>query len=235
MMDEEGVDPTLHREALRGLHLINYLTNSYRLLWQSIRQLPVRAHVPLRILDVACGGGDTLQAIAKYASQANIPVHITGIDISPTAIQVAQEACAHIDCPQDWIMGNALLDQLPENQDVVFCSLFLHHLSNEDAVLLLQRMSQVAIQRVIVADLIRSTLGYMMVYAGTRLLSRNKIVHVDGIRSIEAALTIKEAQGIALKAGLTTAKVQRFWPERFVLEWSPQADAVLSEMSEHGR
>jgi 2-polyprenyl-3-methyl-5-hydroxy-6-metoxy-1,4-benzoquinol methylase len=228
LMDDPLLDPRLHAEALLGLKRINQFTNSYHALWKSIRKLSATDGTPLRILDVACGGGDSLRAIARFAERAGVAVHVTGLDISSTAIDIARSECANLPFKTDWIVGDAIYAPLPEGQDVVFCSLFLHHLTNEQAVLLLQNMKRSARRMVLVADLVRSRLGYVMAYAGTRILSRSKIVHIDGPRSVEAAFTIEEMQELAQSAGMRTATIHPFWPERFLLAWEANTNLALN-------
>ena len=73
--------------------------------------------------------------------------------------------------------------------------------------------------RVLINDLIRSRVGYLLAYFGTRLLSRSRLVHVDGPLSVAAALTCSEALRLADRAGLKGASLSRHWPERFLLSW----------------
>jgi len=56
--------------------------------------------------------------------------------------------------------AEALKDPLPDGNDVILCSLFLHHLDDDAAVDLLRRMGRASRSLVLVNDLIRSPLGY---------------------------------------------------------------------------
>jgi hypothetical protein len=99
------------------------------------------------------------------------------------------------------------------------CSLFLHHLDEPQAVELLRRMSESARHLVLVNDLIRGRLGYALAWLGTRLLTRSRVVHVDGPLSVEGAFTRAEALELAERAGLHGATIVRRWPCRFLLTW----------------
>jgi hypothetical protein len=72
---------------------------------------------------------------------------------------------------------------------------------------------------VLINDLIRSRLGYVLAYLGTRILTGSKIVRYDGPQSVRAAFTIPEAQQLAEQAGLQNAAISRHWPARFLLRW----------------
>jgi hypothetical protein len=72
---------------------------------------------------------------------------------------------------------------------------------------------------VLVNDLVRSRIGYILAFAGSRVLSRSPIVHFDGPCSVAAAFTRDEARQMAQRAGLEGARVDWRWPWRFLLQW----------------
>ena len=74
-------------------------------------------------------------------------------------------------------------------------------------------------RRVLVQDLLRETMGYLLAWSGLRLLSRSEVAHVDGPRSVRAAFSFTEVQAMAVEAGLVGAVVRRGWPARFILQW----------------
>ena len=103
--------------------------------------------------------------------------------------------------------------------DVVMCTLFLHHLSREEAAECLKKMFRAASEMVLVDDLRRTWLGYGLAQLGCQLLSRSPIVHVDGPLSVRAAFTESEIQVLSREAGLPAPKIVRHWPQRFLLRW----------------
>ncbi len=117
---------------------------------------------------------------------------------------------------------DALRQALPTGYDIITSSLFLHHLETPQAIDLLQRMGQAAGTMVLINDLIRSRLGYVLALIGTRVFSRSPIVHVDGPLSVRAAFTVCEARQLAEQAGLQGASIGWRWPFRFLLEWRRQ-------------
>ena len=62
---------------------------------------------------------------------------------------------------------------------VVFSTLFLHHLSEDDAVSFLRRMADNARRLVVVLDLERTRLGYLLAYAGVRVLTTSDVARFD--------------------------------------------------------
>jgi 2-polyprenyl-3-methyl-5-hydroxy-6-metoxy-1,4-benzoquinol methylase len=221
-MDEPGLDPALHRQALNALARVNWISRSAAILWPHLRRLAAEnPQRELRVLDVACGGGDVTIALALSAAKAGLPMKIEGCDNSRTAIEYAsQKAVQSRTTNVRFFLLDAVRDRWPGERDVVMCSLFLHHLSDHNALALLSKMSSHARRLVLVNDLRRSRLGYLLAWAGCRLLSRSAIVHADGPTSVAAAFTCREALRLAQQAGMKDATVTRRWPQRLLLRWS---------------
>ena len=114
---------------------------------------------------------------------------------------------------------DVLSDQFPQEYDVLTCSLFLHHLNETDAIILMQKMSAAAGQVVLIDDLRRTRFGFFLAWAGCRLLSRSPIVHHDGPQSVVAAFSDSEARELAKQAGMGDVTISRHWPQRFLLTW----------------
>lgn len=224
-MDQPGIDPDAHSQALQGLRRINAFSGAVGSLFAPIRSLArEQANQPLRVLDLACGGGDNTTALAERARREGLTIQVDGCDLSPQAVAIATSRAGERALGARFFQADALNDPLPEDYDVILCSLFLHHLDEEQAVDLLQRMARASRCLLLVNDLIRSPLGYGLAWAGCRLLSRSPIVHFDGPISVQGAFQMAEVQALAGRAGLEGATVRRSWPERYLLCWrrSPQ-------------
>lgn len=215
LMDQPGLDRAAHDGALAALARINALSGSARILWRELRQ---QGSAPLRVLDVATGGGDVPIRLWHKARRAGLKLTIAGCDRSPIAIEHAQRRAKEQQAAVEFFPLDALADPLPAGYDVLTSSLFLHHLEAADAVELLRRMAQAA-RVVLINDLTRSRLGYALAWLGTRLISRSQVTHIDGPLSVEGAFTPAEALAIAHQAGLAGAKVARRWPSRYLLKW----------------
>ncbi len=220
-MDQSGLDAAAHQQALQGLRRINAISRAVGCLFTPVQALAAAlGHGrPLRILDVACGGGDNTMALAQRCRRNGLAVQVDGCDRSQQAVAIANGHAAGTALGSRFFQADVLEDPLPAGYDVMVCSLFLHHLENADAVELLRRLGQSCRHLVLVNDLIRSPLGYGLAWVGCRLLSRSPIVHFDGPVSVQGAFRMDEALDLATRAGLGGASIQRHWPERFLLSW----------------
>lgn len=218
-MDDPTLDPIAHQQALAGLARLNALGGSFRRMWRPIarlaRQTPGR---PLRVLDVATGAGEFPIAVLRWAKRAGLPMEAAGCDRSETALACGREAAAAAGVSVAFHRRDVLTDPLPGDFDVVTSNLFLHHLAEEDVVRLLTAM-KAAGRRVVINDLDRTRLNYLLVWIGSRVLTRSPVVRFDGPASVRSALTMPEIAVLAERAGLTTAKVRRGFPAQFLLTW----------------
>lgn len=220
VMDQPGLDVARHVAALHGLARINRVSGSDRILWPPLLALArTLSGRPLRVLDVATGAGDVLIQLARRAHRAGVGLDVAGCDRSPTALEHARASAEAHGIPTRFFPIDALADPLPDGFDAVVCSLFLHHLTATEAVVLLRRMADAARHLVLVNDLRRSLGGLVLAHLACRLLTRSPVVHTDGPRSVTAAFTPEELAGLAADAGLAGATVVRRWPCRMLLTW----------------
>jgi 2-polyprenyl-3-methyl-5-hydroxy-6-metoxy-1,4-benzoquinol methylase len=214
-MDDPAIDTGEHRRALAALARINRLTNSAGVFWPVIRVLARESKRPIRLLDVATGSGDVPARLQARARRAGIDLEIAACDKSATAIGVARQKHEGI----EFFVHDSLHQVLPRGFDLVTCSLFLHHLSNDEAIALLSNMENAARRLVLVNDLDRSRISMFAVWLACRVLTRSSIVRYDGPASVRSAFTAAEALNLAERCGLFGAVVKRRFPARFLLAW----------------
>jgi SAM-dependent methyltransferase len=221
LMDQPGLDLAEHAHALDGLGRINRVSRSAAIYWRALCLL-ARAHTgrPLRVLDLASGGGDVPIALAARAMRSGVAMHFEGCDKSGDAMRFATDRAAARGIAIRFFQLDVVLDEVPSGFDVIFSALFLHHLSGSEAAGLLQRMGRAAGELILVNDLLRGPIEYAMAWAGCHLLSRSPIVRHDGPVSVSAAFTMTEVRELARQADLEGVKLTRHWPGRFLLSWS---------------
>jgi hypothetical protein len=146
-------------------------------------------------------------------------VELCGCEVSPLALDMARARTAG-ERGARFVELAVLRDELPGTHHLTTSSLFLHHLGELDAVRLLARMAAVAERFVLVQDLRRTRLGYVLAWATLRVLTTSDVARSDGPASVRAAFTIAEARALAARAGLADAEVKACWPQRFTIRWA---------------
>lgn len=222
-MDDPALPAHEHDRALADLARLNSLARSAAILWPAVRPHLQRAAAEGRtasILDVATGSGDIPVTLCRWARREGLQARWLGVDASVHALSRAEARAAREGVPLELHQADAT-QSLPVRADVVISSLFLHHLSQADAIAALGTMSAAATSALAVSDLRRSAPGLALAWTASRVLSRSPVVHFDAVASVRGAFTERELAELARAAGLRGASVRRAWPQRMLLQWSP--------------
>lgn len=174
-----------------------------------IRNIETAGAVPVSVLDVGAGSGELLRELAKWT--AGRKTFLVGAELNDEATRtIKSETLIAVQC-------DAL--RLPFDDDCfdyVICSLFLHHLGDDDAVSLLKEMSRVARKRIYAIDLNRQPIAYYLYKALGRVFLQRFTLE-DGALSILRSFSTAELVEIANAAGLADAKVDRSMVNRLIL------------------
>ena len=238
LMDAPDLNSQDHRQALIGLRRVNWWSGTAGILVTAIVREFAGITGRVKILDIASGGGDQVVEVTRRLVRQGLNVDVDGCDISSTAVAHAtdhavrcgfsQREDGRLVCPEGGSADGTIhffqtdvlaVAPAAESYDVVMCTLFLHHLDEPQAMQLLNVMQKATRQLILVDDLRRTRLGYLLAWAGCRLLTRCRIVHVDGPLSVQGAFTDSEVRNLARQSGLDGIQLSTHWPQRFLLSW----------------
>ena len=226
LMDDPDIDPGVHRAALKGLSRVNSISDAATPIARAIREhLLEEGAYPssrLSLLDVATGSGDLPVKLAGQLEKDRLEFEMHACDISPTALEATAERSRASGVPITIHPVDVLSEPIPE-ADVITCALFMHHLTEDDAVKVLASMARSARKLLVVSDLCRTRAGLIMAAVATRVFTRSHVVHVDAVRSVQGAFTMPEMRDLAARAGLSGAAVNPIRPARMLLSWKPGA------------
>lgn len=247
LMDNPDVDEAAHAHALTALNRTNQLLNFNRDMYQCLCRLgPLNSG---SVLDLGAGGGGFLAYLhgllnlnAAHQAQTT-PRDEDLVNGQNSSIQAKQGAPRLFGLDRSnfalssarrwngsgirWICGDATNIPLADaSVDVVTCSLLLHHFDEPGAEAILREAARVARRGVVIGDLSRSSLAWAATWTATRMLSRSRIFHVDGPRSVRAAYRREELAELARRAGLAGAMVVQRFPFRLMLTWR-RSEATL--------
>ena len=150
IMDSPDLDERRHLIALDALQRINYFSGTVGQVWSDIQPTVVRYHDRrITLLDLACGGGDVALGLEAEGRKQGFDVQVVGCDASPVAIRRARRQAQQLGSKARFSCLDVLQDPLPTGADIVFSTLFLHHLSEDQAVNFLRRMAAAASRLVV--------------------------------------------------------------------------------------
>jgi len=203
----QPVSAELERD-LENLRELNRWFGSYALISMFLcRWIKPGAH--LRVIDLATGSGDIPRLIAEFGRKIGAELQIDALDGQPATLEIAKKLS--VNYPEiNFIQANVLEWNPPERYDLVFCTLALHHFSENDAIRLLQRCRELSRSCVLVSDLRRGWTGTIGVYFLTETMFREPMTKFDGRLSMARAFSFSEMKQLAQRAGWTNFGHKKF-------------------------
>ena len=202
---------------IRELSFINaYLGNTPATL-QAFKKEIKNLNTPLRIIDLGCGGGDNLRAIAQWCSKNHLKVQLTGIDGNQNILDYANSLnneYMDIEYKRADILDDAF--EIP-SCDFLISSHFMYHFSDQDMIAFLGKAQNKVRKAIIISELHRHIFAFYMFRIFGKLLPFSKIVKDDGLVAIKRSYKRKELENILERAGITTYSIEWKWAFRFLL------------------
>jgi 2-polyprenyl-3-methyl-5-hydroxy-6-metoxy-1,4-benzoquinol methylase len=169
-----------------------------------------------RIADIGSGGGDNLIVIAEWFQKNNLQVALTGIDANAFMIGFASDFCRkypNIQFAQYNIFDTAI-SQL--SFDLTTCSLFCHHFTDEELLLIFKNIKSITQGAFIINDLHRHPIAYGGIWFLTRLLNGSYLIKNDAPLSVLRAFRRKEIQTLTEKV-FPKVTVNWIWAFRWMV------------------
>lgn len=198
LLDQATPEEASH--VLSDLERVNRYFGGYRVLRKIVRAF-VGPRDSFSVLDVGAASGDLGAALRRSHPYA-------------TVVSIDRHSFHLRDAPQPKSVADAFqLPFRPSSFDFVFCSLFLHHFSDEQIVELLCSFKRIARRAVLAIDLERGPLAFRFLPATQFLFHWHRIMVHDGLISVQAAFKKDELLALALRAGLQQplVRVHRPW------------------------
>ncbi|WP_394748696.1 methyltransferase domain-containing protein [Spongiimicrobium salis] len=201
---------SLH-ETLKSLKWINSLFGNHRQLGNAVLSYAKNNGNgrPITIVDLGCGGGDCILAIAKKLEKNTISATYIGIDGNAQSIAHAK---AHNLRPEhiQYITADILNEgfKLPAC-DLVISSHFMYHFKDDLLVSFLKKIASEGKRMFFFSELYRSRLAYYLFKISHLILPISNMAKRDGLLAIQRAFTIQEMQTILEQSALKQYAVKK--------------------------
>ncbi|WP_299838254.1 methyltransferase domain-containing protein [uncultured Tenacibaculum sp.] len=169
----------------------------------------------ISIIDLGCGNGDMLRAIAKLGRKQGRKFELIGVDANQATIDYAIELSKEY--PEiRYLKQDILTDEFKElSYDISLFTLFLHHFSDKEIANLLPIIQDRTKLGLVINDLHRHKLAYYLFKIIT-LFIKNKMVKNDGLVSILRGFKRKELESFAKNL---SGKSTITWKWAFRYQW----------------
>lgn len=168
----------------------------------------------ITIVDLGCGSGDMLRAVADYGRKNNFILKLIGIDANEFTVNYActlSEKYPEI----SYLKMDILSDKFSGiTFDIVITTLFLHHFTNQQIEeLLIPIVNKVRIG-VVVNDLHRSSMAYYL-FRSLSFFIKNPMVKKDGAISVLRGFKKNELINISKKLKDSVSTIHWKWAFRY--------------------
>jgi SAM-dependent methyltransferase len=216
-MDAPDADPDRLCKSLAYIRRINVLFRYTRATLSHFERFSAgwKQGQTIRILDVATGSADIPRAILQWAQRKGFDVRVVGIDLHAKTLSEARSE-SNGDIRLRLARADALrLPFADASFDYAVTNMFLHHLDDDQVVVVLREMARVARRGIVAADLNRDAWAYRWINLFT--LWANPMVRHDARVSVAQAFTRDEVLVLRDRAGVDFASYYPHFGHRFIL------------------
>jgi 2-polyprenyl-3-methyl-5-hydroxy-6-metoxy-1,4-benzoquinol methylase len=211
LLDRDDIPPADLFQNLRELDFINHWLGGYAISFAALKRV-LQKGKRHTLVDIGCGGGDTLKRIAAWNKKAGFDLDLYGVDLKSDCIAYAGEnlkgSGVTLIC-DDYRNTYQHLAKV----DIIHACLFCHHLTNDD----LQELVQFALSNgaiLVINDLERNPLAHYSIKLLTRLFSKSYLVKNDAPLSVLRGFKKKEWLEILKQSGAARFSVRNKWAFR---------------------
>lgn len=168
------------------------------------------------IVDMGCGDGAMLRELAQFSRKYAIKMLLIGVDLNADVVKLAREAS--LAYPEiTYIKRDILeLDVSELHCDIIINTLAMHHFSDDNIVVFLQKFNQLASIGVVINDLQRSKLAYYLFKLYSIIFIRTETAKVDGLISISKGFLRSDLLKYAKVFPELEHKIKWKWAFRYV-------------------
>ena len=214
IMDDFSLKGEELRDALDKIASINKLLGGNKLTLQGVKKLILTKN-EITIVDVGCGNGDMLRALADFGTKNNYNFKLIGIDANAFTIDYAiklSKEYPNISYKCEDIFSEPF-SQL--NYDIVLCTLTLHHFKSDQINYLLQLFHKQAKIGIVINDLHRNIIAYRAFQLICFFFRLNRMSREDGLISILRGFKKQELIDFSERNQLKNYTIHWKWAFRY--------------------
>lgn len=213
-LDGENIETKDLFQNLKELDFINTHLGGYNASRKGF--LSLLKNTKLRtIMDIGFGGGDSIKQLALLAKKNKADLFFYGVDLKQDCVNYAENNLSGISnkkliCDDYRNISRELLKEV----DLMHCSLFLHHLKNEEIIELF-KFARTNNCMLLANDLHRHILAYYSIKWLTALFSKSYLVKNDAPISVARGFKKNELLMLLEQGGYTDYEVTWTWAFRY--------------------
>jgi 2-polyprenyl-3-methyl-5-hydroxy-6-metoxy-1,4-benzoquinol methylase len=209
---------------LKELRLVNQFLGGHANSVQIMKTCLDSGFIPKKVIDIGCGGGDSLEVLQKKFSGRLPDAVWTGCDLNALCLEYARKNHPGKGIRYEEKDFRAI--QREDEEPVLFhASLFFHHFPEKEIVAFLSfvRKSGAAM---IINDLQRHPLAWYGIKIIASLPGISRLFRNDAPLSVKRGFLRSEWESMLDKAGYTSRKIQWAWAFRYLIYLPPHPQST---------
>ncbi len=210
LLDGENIPDLDLYQNLKELNMINKLLGGYSISFNALNKILIKNKV-FTLVDIGCGGGDTLKQIENWNKKQNFSLNLLGVDLKQTCINYSiKNNSPKIKFICDDYRN--VLNHIPKI-DVLHACLFCHHLKEIEIIELIKFCNYHKIT-LIINDLERNAIAYFAIKFLTSVFSKSYLVKNDAPLSVLRGFKKREWELILQQSNSKNYSVKYKWAFR---------------------
>lgn len=221
LIDQQEVSKAEMIKNLKELDYFNLLTCNILLTLRLLSKTLSDRNKEYHLVDLGCGGGEFLIQADKWAIKKNLKLSLIGVDNNQTTVSYLNNR----------VLGNdrisAVVDDYKsflltsvKKTDIIHCSLFLHHL-NENEIIDLIKIARKRNAILIINDIRRSMTAYYAAKIFTTLFNGTSLAKNDGPVSVLRGFRKEEINEMVTTAGSNLLSIRSIPFFRYLIVIKP--------------
>ncbi|TAG51695.1 MAG: methyltransferase domain-containing protein [Cytophagales bacterium] len=214
LLDANNIPTADLFQNLKELNIINTYLGGHKITINALSKLSLEKNKSYTLVDVACGGGDSLKAMAIWARKNKIKIRFTGIDLKNDCILYAKNHCK--DFPEISFITSDFRD-VSQKFDITTCALFCHHLKDVEVIHYLKWCVSHSNKHFIINDLHRNWIAKTSISVLTYFFSKSYLVKNDAPLSVARGFIKNEWEYFLKHANISNYSLSWKWAFRYVI------------------
>lgn len=220
LIDDLNLSNEALAQNLRELAFINKWLGGNQLTINGLNELLKQKNIAIsdniHIWDIGCGGGDMLQLMSNWAKKKGLNASFVGLDANPFMIDYSKKNLGEQQNLR-FIVGDAFAENQYKNEkiDIASLTLFCHHFTEDQLVLLFSVLAKSCKIGFVVNDLHRHPIAYHSISWLTAIFSKSYLVKNDARLSVWRGFKRAELEEILRKANIVKYTIKWRWAWRW--------------------